>query len=921
MILACPGKSLLALGICSFLLPLVAAPVSNKNVLSWKRLDFEPNRGQSAPEVQFLSHGKRSSLFLTRDRAVLSLLRGGRRLVLEMLWRGANPDPRIEGAAKLPGTVSYFLGSDPARWRTGVPRYSRVHYRGIYPGIDLAYYGTDRQLEYDLLVSPGADPRAIRLELRGQDSARIDPDGALVLLADGIPLRQHQPVAYQESAGSRRPVRARYLLRGNTLSFEIGSYDRNLPLVIDPLLGYSSYLGGNNEEDAAGVATDPACNVYVTGSTLSTDFPVSPGTFAAPRGNGASKLVHVTKVEPDGESLVYSAFLGTGSSAGIAVDSAGNAYVTGVPASDFPITYDPAGGTNTAGFVAKLNPDASKLVYSVILRNAAPRGIAIDASGAAYIAGTTTKLLRTTAGAVQPSFPGTSSSTGFVAKVSPDGNSFGYVTFFGGPSTNQTVTVNAIAADPSGNAYITGSTPATDLPVTASAPQPKPAAGVDAFVFKLNPAGSAILFGTYLGGTGADAGFGIGLDAANNIYTAGFTTSGPFPTTTGAYLTTVAGYGGAGWAVKYSPDYKLLYSTYIADVTGLRGLAVDSAGNTYTAGEAAFTSTLRATADAIKSKVDRNADGADAWVAKLDPSGSHLLYGSYFGGSKDETVAGIAIDADASIYIAGETFSTDVPVSFNPVQKTHDPNVKYRDSYVTQFVERPWFDAAHVANGASSRGGGVAPGEIVTIYGFSVGPKVLKTYHLTGNQFDSLLARTKVTFDGVPAPVIYANWGQTSVVVPYSVAGKSTTQVIVEYEGRPSLPVTLQVAATAPGVFTIPPGGAGQGAILLEDYSVNAPSNPVARGRAAMVFTTVGGESGTDGMLAAGVSQHPMPVTATIGGKDAQVIYAGPSPGLIWGLTQVNVIVPDAAPTGSAVPIVISVGGQPTQSGVTLAVK
>jgi uncharacterized protein (TIGR03437 family) len=236
-------------------------------------------------------------------------------------------------------------------------------------------------------------------------------------------------------------------------------------------------------------------------------------------------------------------------------------------------------------------------------------------------------------------------------------------------------------------------------------------------------------------------------------------------------------------------------------------------------------------------------------------------------------------------------------------------------------VNIPWFDPDHVANGASFKGGAIAPGEIITIYGFSLGPKRLKTYNITNGKFDSLLGRTKITFDGVPAPIIYANWGQTSVVVPYSVAGKSTTQVVVEYKGRPSAAVTLQVAESSPGIFTSAATGSGQGAILLEDYSVNSAQNAVRRGRPAMIFTTVGGENGSDGLLAAGIAQHPLPVTATIGGKDAQVIYAGPSPGLIWGLTQVNVIVPDSAPTGATVPITITVGNRSTQSSVTIAIK
>jgi uncharacterized protein (TIGR03437 family) len=215
----------------------------------------------------------------------------------------------------------------------------------------------------------------------------------------------------------------------------------------------------------------------------------------------------------------------------------------------------------------------------------------------------------------------------------------------------------------------------------------------------------------------------------------------------------------------------------------------------------------------------------------------------------------------------------------------------------------------------------VAAGEIITLYGFSLGPKVLKTYTMTGGKFDTTLGRTRITFDGVAAPVIYSSWGQTSVVVPYAVAGKRSTDVVVEYKGRRSAVVNLPVVDSAPGIFTTANSGSGQGAILLENYSVNGPGNPVARGRAAMVFMTVGGENGVDGVLAGGISQHPLPVSATIGGRDAPVLYAGPSPGLIWGLTQVNLLVPDNAPTGGAVPVVITFGTRQTQTGVTMAVK
>jgi len=710
------------------------------------------------------------------------------------------------------------------------------------------------------------------------------------------------------------------LFRSRTLSFEVGPYDRGRTLVIDPLLGYSSYLGGADEENGTAVATDPATNVYMTGTTQSADFPTSPGTYQGKKPQASARVLYVTKIDPDSETLIYSAYVGEGTSTGLAADAGGNAYITGTQSGVFPVTPG-AAGSGTGGFVAKLSPDGAQLLYSTIVPGAtSPTSIALDRNGAAYICGTATKALKTTSGALQPSFPGTSSQSGFVAKINPDGKSFGYVSYFGGPGTGENVVVSAIAADPPGNAYITGITRATDLLTTANATQPKNGGGSDAFVFKLNTAGSAVVFGTYLGGIGADSGNGIELDAAGNIYVGGFTTSFAFPTTSGAYLTKVPTFGGAAWVAKYSPDYKLLFSTYIADVSSMNGLAVDSLGNSYLTGEASSISDLKTTSDAVKAKPDR-ANGVEAWVAKLDPTGTRLLYGTYFGGTKDDTAAEIAVDPDASIYITGNTFSTDLPVALNPVQKAHNSNLLARDAYVAQFAEPPWFDAEHVANGASFRGGAIAPGEIITIYGLSLGPKVLKTYNITAGKFDTTLARTKITFDGVPAPIIYANWGQTSVVVPYSVAGKQTTQVVVEYKGRPSSPVTLQVADSAPGIFTASSNGSGQGAILLENYSVNGPANAVPRGRAAMVFMTVGGENGTDGLLATGIAQHPMTVSATVGGEDAPVIYAGPSPGLIWGLTQVNVIVPPTAPVGSAVPIVITFGNRSTQAGVTIAVK
>lgn len=546
-------------------------------MLSPKELSFEPNLGQTAGQVAFVSHGIRSSLFLTSGKAVLSLLRGDRRLALEMRFKNANPNPRIEGTNRLPGTVNYFAGADARTWHTAIPRYGRVLYRSIYPGIDLTYYGTDRQLEYDFIVAPGADPRAIQMEIAGHDKARIDGHGDLVLMAGGHELRQHKPVVYQELDGRREAIDGRYVLRGRTVSFDVGAYDRRRTLVIDPLLGYSSYLGGAGEETGTGVATDPAGNVYLTGGTLSADFPVSPGTYQnAKPAVTTAPVLYVTKIDPDGEKLIYSAYMASGVSTGLAVDAAGNAHITGKPNGGFPVTPG-AAGSGSGGVVAKLSPDGAQLLYSTIVPGATnPESIALDRNGAAYICGWTQGSLKTTPGAFQSTVPGKGTFQGLVAKINPDGKSLGYATYFGGPNTTEHAMVRGIAVDPSGNAYITGYTRATDLPVTANAPQPKNAGTENTFVFKLNAAESAMLFGTYFGGSSYDDGKRIALDGTGNIYVAGEINDRNFPSTPGAYRKD-SFYMGA-FVVKYSPDYKLLFSTYIVRVDDTTGLAVDSAG-------------------------------------------------------------------------------------------------------------------------------------------------------------------------------------------------------------------------------------------------------------------------------------------------------------------------------------------------------
>jgi uncharacterized protein (TIGR03437 family) len=391
----------------------------------------------------------------------------------------------------------------------------------------------------------------------------------------------------------------------------------------------------------------------------------------------------------------------------------------------------------------------------------------------------------------------------------------------------------------------------------------------------------------------------------------------------------------AAWLVKYNPQGQRAFSTCLGRFDMNTGWindqywasaspAIDAAGNIYVMGTADSTTDFKATADAYQRQIV-DGDRLQIVLAELDPSGSNLLYGTFYGGTGDETGRAMAVDPAGSIYIAGITDSKDLPVTpgaVQPTQPTGSTGVGY-DIFVAKFLQAPGpkFTAQGIVNAASFQGGPIAPGEMITIFGSGIGPSTLAGYHLTGNRFDSMVAQTRVLFDGVAAPIIYASSGQTAVVVPYEIAGQAATQVVVEYQGVQSSQVSVQVAAVAPGIFTVLFNGTGQGAVLNTDYRANAAGNPAARGSVVMVYMTVGGEHGQDGMIATGAVQHPLLVTATIGGQSAQVQYAGPSPGSIWGLTQVNLMVPASVTPGNAVPLAITVGGVQSQPNVTLAVN
>src|SRR2546426_7315233 len=567
------GVSILALAFAGMVAAEVSKPVKPALLEAYGKLplSFEANDGQADPQVKFLSRGRGYTLFLTSTEAVLVLREGGSArnvaggppaakrergealsgTVLRMRFVGANPAPAVAGVGELPGKSNYFVGNDPKKWRANVLTYAKVEYRDVYPGVNLVYYGNQRQLEHDFVVSPGADPKAITLAFEGMDGVAIDGLGDLVLRADGGGVRLRKPFVYQEQDGQRAVIPTRYVLKAERqVAFEVAAYDATKPLIIDPVLAYSTYLGGSGGDQGFGVAVDAVGNAYVTGFAGSSDFPTTAGAFQTAFGGGEADAF-VTKLNPTGSALVYSTYLGGDGfdqGHGIAVDATGNAYVTGHTFStNFPTTT----GTVQPGFsgvspiigdafVTKLNATGSALVYSTYLGGGDDDdgfGMAVDATGNAYVTGQTLSTnFPTTAGTVQPGFAGTIDA--FMTKLNPTGSGLVYSTYLGGDSDDLG---NGIAVDATGNAYVTGLTFSTNFPTTPGAFQTTPEVASDAFVVKLNAAGTALVYSTFLGGDGFDQGHGIAVDAEGNAYATGGTSSTNFPTTTGAFPTRFGG--------------------------------------------------------------------------------------------------------------------------------------------------------------------------------------------------------------------------------------------------------------------------------------------------------------------------------------------------------------------------------------------
>lgn len=654
-------------------------PLSNQHLLL-----FEENQGQMAADRSFRatsSHG----IFYIQPGSVSTVIIDKTQnppimppnseeeltvsgVVLSLSFVEPDDDVIPIGIEPADAKFHYLLGPDAASWHTHVPVYPKVRYPAIWEGIDLDLCGDESGLKLYWHLDSPVRLSSLRLRWDGADSMSIGDDGSLLLTHALGELRDPAPYAWQIVAGEKVPVDCSFSLQGdNEFIFSLlGPYDENLPLVIDPLIPYSTYLGGSVFTITFGIDTDSQGCAYVAGTTLSMDFPVTPGAFQTTYPGNSS--AYISKFSPDGSSLIYSTFLGgSGGSGGngIAVDALGYAYVTGFGRSaDFPLTpgafQTTFQGTSNA-FATKLAQDGASLVYSTFLggdNSDDGADIVTDDQGYAYIIGNTDSTdFPVTPGAFQQTLQGPKNA--FISKVAPDGESLSYSTYLGGNVEDYGY---SIAIDSQYHAYVTGYTQSTDFPVTPGAFQTTLNGTSDAFVTKLSAGGDSLAYSTYLGGSTNASAHGIAVNAQNIAYIAGITTSADFPVTPEAFQSTISGNNTSAFITALSPDGASLFaSTYLggSDADSGLGIALDAGGRPYVTGST-YSADFPITPNIIPSSYS---GGQDAFVSMLSPDLTALLVSYFVGGSGDDYVHDIAVGRSGGVYIVGQTNSTNFPVT------------------------------------------------------------------------------------------------------------------------------------------------------------------------------------------------------------------------------------------------------------------
>src|ERR1022692_859803 len=698
---------------------------------------------------------------------------------------GAEPTSRPVGADPLAAKATYLLGSDAAGWRSGAPLFSRAVYRGVYRGIDLVFHGDAGSLEYDFVVQPGASARRIALDVSGASALRLESDGALSIVTPAGEIRWKKPEVYQRKDGVRQSVAGAFALHGHRVTFAIGAYDHARELVIDPTLTYATYLGGSNNESSRGVAVDPAGNFYVTGFTFSLDLPHTGGSFQ-PSYHGGSP-----------ES-----------------DTGGDAFVA---------KYTPAGALVYVTYLG-----GGKGINSPVGADDAGDAIAVDSAGNAYVTGYTSSTdFPTVAGSYQTTFGGQTPNQNlgpfgdaFVAKLNPTGTARVYSTYLGGSGDERGT---AIAVDSKGNAYIGGDTLSTNFPTKnpyqssfkgfGGSPPLCNTCGTlvnsgDGFVAKFDPTGK-LVYSTYLGGSGDDAVMGLAVDSTGAAYVTGFTSSANFPVSATAAQKTFAGPAGVtgikgfvwgdAFVAKLAPSgSSLVWATYLGgndDDAGM-AIAVDSSGSAVVGGFANSTN-LNVTSNA-QQKTFGGSNGppnfsdpsGDAFLAKVSPDGTSFLYLSYYGGNASDAITALALDGQGNVIVGGTTTSTNLPITANAAQRAFG-------GQDAQFQTETMGDAfVAVFSGIATVSAVPVITSVVNGGSFTSTLAPGTDAEVFGTNLGTSAAAGALV-GGQTAQVIFASATQWTVAIPYTAAtGPSTIQVGTSA----AFPITL--SQYAPALFS-----------------------------------------------------------------------------------------------------------------------
>ena len=782
-------------------------------------LSFEANHGQTDPSVKFFSRAAGYSLYLTASQSVMVLPRAkaGKAkgsAVVRMTLKGANANPSVRGLDILPGRTSYWLGNDRSKWQNGVEQYAKVKFGQVYPGIDMVYYGKQGRVEHDFVVAPGADPGRILIGFEGGKNLRLDPQGNLIIGVEGGELAYQAPTLYQMRGGQRNPVRGRFVLAGKKqVRFQVGDYIRSKELVIDPALAYSSFLGGSVDDKAYAIAVDAAGNAYVTGATASTDFPTA-GSFNAPLKGGA-----VAKNQLD-------------------------------------------------VFVTKVNPAGTAMLWSVYLGGTADdvgRGIAVDgATHNIYVTGDISS-----AGTTFPHAPGGTYGTGvftgvdaFVVGIADAGGTSPTMTYgvvFGGGADDS---ARGIAVDALDNVYVTGQTTSVaggSFPIyPVGAAQPLAGGGASqAFVSKFSAAGT-LVYSTYLGGTGVCHGNAIAVDATGNAYITGqtgneFFTASDWPN---VFKKTITGSLDA-FIAKLDPTGAIwLYKTYVggANIDEGTGIAVDSSSppNIYITGYT-FSADFPGSGFVPVGQMTIGT-APDAFVFKLKTAqtgASDGVYSTYLGGSTDDRATGIVVDGSGNAYVTGTTTSGDLSV-VNPIS---------------------------IVAPATGNNQGVLPGSpsaFVAELGPTGATKVFLTY----------LGGTTQTFgqgialhptDGTVYVTGYTN--SASATFPLVTGsfqmlnGGGVSDGFVSRLGTPGVPETPPTACTISGISPNTGFSVGGTTVTITGtgfFGVYAPNAVTFDGINASTYTV----NASSTVITAVTPRHPLTGTLTAGAVSAQVAAA-----------------------------------------------